>query len=115
MQVKTVKALLSFEALARIHPQAEHYFCPDRECQVVYYEAEQTFTVDDVRLPVFQKDAGPDTLVCYCFGFTRGDVLADAGQTIPAAIGEHVKAGRCGCDLRNPQGSCCLGNVKAVS
>jgi hypothetical protein len=24
-----------------------------------------------------------------------------------------IKAGQCACDLRNPQGTCCLGNVRA--
>jgi hypothetical protein len=25
-----------------------------------------------------------------------------------------VKAGNCACEVRNPQGSCCLGNVQAT-
>jgi hypothetical protein len=25
-----------------------------------------------------------------------------------------VQADQCACDIRNPQGSCCLGNVRAV-
>lgn len=25
----------------------------------------------------------------------------------------HIKADRCGCEVNNPQGSCCLGNVSA--
>ena len=25
-----------------------------------------------------------------------------------------INAGQCACDLRNPQGSCCLGNVRGL-
>jgi hypothetical protein len=112
--MKTVKALLGFEALARVRPTAAHFFCPDPACPVVYYDDEQTFTTVDVRLPIFQKDAGDAALVCYCFGYSRGDVRRDEEGTIAATISGHVKAGRCACDLRNPQGTCCLGNVNAA-
>ncbi len=27
-------------------------------------------------------------------------------------INAGIQAGQCACDLRNPQGSCCLGNVR---
>jgi hypothetical protein len=29
-------------------------------------------------------------------------------------VTEHIRAGRCGCNVNNPQGSCCLGNIQAV-
>lgn len=32
-------------------------------------------------------------------------------STAVAKITEYVEAGKCACELRNPQGSCCLGNV----
>lgn len=112
--MKTVKSLLDFEALARIRPKAAHYFCPDPACPVVYYDDEQTFTTADVRIPVFQKDASDATLVCYCFGYSRSNVRQDEDGAIAATISDHIKAGRCGCDLRNPQGTCCLGNVTSL-
>ena len=31
-----------------------------------------------------------------------------------AAVEAGIRAGKCACDIRNPQGSCCLGNVRAV-
>ena len=30
-------------------------------------------------------------------------------------ISTGINAGQCACDLRNPQGSCCLGNVRGLS
>ena len=29
-------------------------------------------------------------------------------------IDAGIQAGQCACDLRNPQGSCCLGNVRGL-
>ena len=29
-------------------------------------------------------------------------------------INTGINAGQCACDLRNPQGSCCLGNVRGL-
>lgn len=34
--------------------------------------------------------------------------------TIPQRITAEVKAGNCACEIRNSQGSCCLGNVTAA-
>src|SRR5690606_3948178 len=76
------------------------------------------FRTADVKVPVYQKDPGEDVPVCYCFGWTRRrirDELAQTGKsTASATIAAHVKAGRCGCEVNNPQGACCLGNVQAV-
>ncbi len=53
--------------------------------------------------------------VCYCFAVTEADLrreIAETGRSTAAAeITEHVRAGRCACEVKNPQGSCCLGNV----
>jgi hypothetical protein len=33
-----------------------------------------------------------------------------------ARIREHIAAGRCACEVRNPRGACCLGDIiKAVT
>lgn len=66
-------------------------------------------------MPVYQKDSGADVPVCYCFGWTRATIadaaaLGEADEVAPS-IRAHIKAGRCGCEVNNPQGACCLGNV----
>ena len=41
--------------------------------------------------------------------------IRDTGKcTILQHITAEVKAGNCACEIRNPQGSCCLGNVNAA-
>jgi hypothetical protein len=61
------------------------------------------------------KSSSPEALVCYCFQYRRGDieaVLAAEGRTsIPDRIAAEIKAGNCACEVRNPSGRCCLGDV----
>jgi hypothetical protein len=113
--LNTLKSLLAPQALAKLDPNVQHFFCPDSNCDVVYFSSERTYGTRDVKVAVFQKDSGPDVPACYCFGWTRA-ALADAvargnGEAAPTSITAHVEVGRCGCELNNPQGSCCLGNV----
>ncbi len=115
----TLKSLLRPEALERLNPQTAYAFCAAPQCDVVYFAADGApFRTADVKVPVYQKDPGEDVPVCYCFGWTRRrirDELAQTGKsTASATIAAHVKAGRCGCEVNNPQGACCLGNVQAV-
>jgi hypothetical protein len=35
-------------------------------------------------------------------------------NAIAVAINAGIRAGACACDLRNPQGACCLGNARAL-
>ncbi len=115
----TLKALLSVP-LTVVRP-AEYRFCRTQECSVVYYsdDGEQRFTEQDLRERVFQKHPGDlDVFVCYCFRHTRRSIEAEQISTgeshVVAAITAGIQAGQCACDIRNPQGSCCLGNVRAV-
>jgi hypothetical protein len=114
----TVKALLRPEALARLTAPA-HRFCPTASCSVVYFGDGETFARGEVALPVFQKEAAGDRTLCYCFAISEGDLrreLVETARTTAAKrIAEHVRAGRCACEVRNPQGSCCLGNVVAAA
>ena len=94
----------------------EAAFCPNPACEAVYCSPGR-FVVrrGQTVLPVTVKDAGDQVPVCYCFGFTRGELrrdLAEGGHTdIPDRIRQGVSEGRCACESENPQGACCLGNV----
>ena len=115
---QTVKSLLSV-SLRHIR-DVQYLFCRTQTCPVVYFspDGDQTFTVEQVRERVYQKEPGAaDVLVCYCFHHTVGDLRAASPQK-RTAIREDINIGinavQCACDLRNPQGSCCLGNVRAM-
>lgn len=111
----TLKALLTPAALATLAPSEEHRFCPVRDCDVVYFNSTRQYHRADVKVPVFQKELEGPTPVCYCFGHTRADLvqaqIERRAEAISRSIQEHIRARRCGCEVNNPQGSCCLGNV----
>ena len=113
----TVKAMLRPAALARL-ADSEYRFCTTPSCPVVYFAHAEHFRTAEVGVPVFQKEPPGARTVCYCFAVTEGDVgqeLARSGRsTAVERISTLVKAGRCACEIKNPQGSCCLGNVAAV-
>lgn len=97
----------------------EAAFCLNPSCEVVYCNrAGQVVRKGETNLPVTVKDPGDDVYVCYCFGFTRGDLRKDLttiGKTdIPERIRQGIEEGRCACELKNPQGTCCLGNVAST-
>lgn len=115
----TVKALLSvsLHAVSEISP---YRFCRTADCPVVYYdETGGTFTEAQVRERVHQKNpTATDVFVCYCYRHTpdsiRDELAATGETTVIATVTAGTKAGTCACDIRNPQGSCCLGNLGKV-
>ncbi|MFS8866610.1 putative iron-sulfur cluster-binding metallochaperone [Synechococcus sp. H65.1] len=120
VQLITLKSLLCPRALAQLNADSSYAFCQDPICPVVYFsEQGQSFGVDDLKVPVFQKESGEDVPVCYCFAWTRRRIRQELqGSTTPQAIlaeiAAHIKARRCGCQVNNPQGFCCLENVRQV-
>ena len=118
VQGQTVKALLSVSL--REVQNVQHIFCRTQTCPVVYFSAdgEQTFTVEDVGERVYQKEPeAEDVFVCYCFRHTMSDLRRASPEdrtSIVEDINTGIDAGQCACDLQNPQGSCCLGNVRSM-
>lgn len=115
----TVKALLTADALRRLDGKA-YRFCLGRDCDVVYFDraANSVFRKGDLRVRVGQKETEDPIPLCYCFDVSVADLrqqIAVEGKTdIPASVAAEVKAGRCACEVRNPQGSCCLGALSTV-
>lgn len=93
----------------------EYKFCPSNNCPVVYYSAGRVFTVEDVRELVTTKASGDARPLCYCFGFTEGDARKEIEQngesSIPAKVTQFIKEKLCACEIRNPAGVCCLGEI----
>ncbi len=99
---------------------AEYRFCAAIGCSVVYYSSDglSLFRSEELREQVYQKDPeNDDVLVCYCFKHSVGDMRSSSPPeraAIADDITEGTTLGQCACELRNPQGSCCLGNVRAL-
>ncbi|HEY2971115.1 MAG TPA: hypothetical protein VGJ48_01260 [Pyrinomonadaceae bacterium] len=112
---QTVFHHVKHEQLDRVNGEA-YRFCAEPTCPIVYYGDEGTrFTVDDVRELVTTKTQGDARPICYCFGFSEGDARKEIERTgqskIPERVSGLIKAGMCACEVRNPAGVCCLGEV----
>lgn len=68
VDVVTLKSLLIPAAMRRLNVSATHRFCRTADCSVVYFVEKTVFTKSDLTVPVFQKESGGATPVCYCFG-----------------------------------------------
>ncbi len=109
---------ITVAALARgsVPPRQVFRLCRASDCEVVYYgSGGAVLTVSDLDVrPGFKN--GSDGLVCYCFLHREADIvrqLTDTGRTeIFESIRNEVEAGNCACEVRNPAGKCCLGEVR---
>jgi hypothetical protein len=95
---------------------AEYAFCSDPACAIVYFSAGgDAYRETDVRVPVWQKQPAGARMVCYCFGENEADMRTEVERTgksgAVARVRAHIEAGRCACEVRNPRGVCCLGDV----
>jgi hypothetical protein len=97
----------------------DYRFCADAGCDVVYFGGTGShFGTGDLRVPVWQKLPGGSRQLCYCFGESEATIRTEIDATGRSAaierIREHIAAGRCACEVRNPRGACCLGDVTAA-
>ena len=111
----TVSSLVKPEYQENI-PPAPLFFCPQKDCDVVYFGGGgHQIRKDQLSVDVWQKEEPGDTLICYCFGYSAKDIMEDAKRNappeIPLVIRDKIQARLYECDVKNPQGTCCLGNV----
>ena len=115
-----VKAMLRGSALG-VMGAGQYRFCADPSCGVVYFDDRgQAFTTADLRVSVWQKQPSGCRTVCYCFDENEALMAKELAQTgrcdAVQRIRDHIAADRCACEVRNPRGTCCLGDViKAVA
>jgi len=119
VDTQTVKSMLAI-SLEEVRPLA-YRFCRTTDCSVVYFseDGSQVFGEAAMRELVHQKHPDTDDVfACYCFRHTpatiREEIMTTGESTAVARINAGIKAGQCACEIRNPQGSCCLGNVAAT-
>jgi hypothetical protein len=115
-------ALITVQAQVAVSLQelvaSPYQLCASPGCAVVYYAAgAPPITRAQVREHVFPKEATPDVLICHCFRHSLG-AIQQSDQVGRAAILANIVAGtrqgQCACELRNPQGRCCLGDVRRL-
>lgn len=113
---ETMESLLKPEALGR-KLDVPYYFDRTPGCNVVYFSNAEAsyFMKDDLRVRVGIKETESPIPICYCFGHTaesaREEILITGQSTVAASITAEVQAGNCSCEVKNPSGKCCLGDV----
>jgi Zinc binding domain len=116
----TVKSLVRKLPLGM--PDTPYYFCNASGCEVVYFALDADapiFRREELTVRVGAKETADPIPVCYCFGFMRQDIwnetLSTGKSTVAERITAEVEAGRCACEVKNPSGKCCLGDVTRVT
>ncbi len=121
-QVVTVQTLKHWLAasLIPIVGEGPFYFCDTKDCEAVYFSGDHSilYAKEQIRDRIaFKETSGPAT-ICYCFGVSKEmileEILETGKSTFSTWIGKEVRQGNCACDVRNPAGRCCMGEVKKV-
>ncbi len=118
VELITVKALVSISL--QLVENKTYYFCSTSFCPIVYYSSDGTssFTKFQIRERVYQKEPYTDDVyVCYCFKYTLGELRNlshQARNMVLREITNAIKEKKCACNLRNPQGTCCLENIRTL-
>ena len=115
VSLATVGAMAETEVEAVKLSAQEYKLCRSRDCSVVYYAEKVQLEKKDLRVPVNFKERNYEGPVCYCFNHTvasiRTEIQTKGHFTAQPMISQEVKAGRCACEVKNPAGTCCLGDV----
>lgn len=113
----TMQSLLTVD-LSEAGELDDYRHCPAPDCDVAYYSPEtgKTLSKDLVKVRIGTKEAEAPRPVCYCFQHTWESIEADLRETgktdVVERITEHCRKGEDRCPEMNPQGACCLGNVR---
>jgi CopZ-like zinc binding protein len=109
----TVKSLVRDHT--RVSATASYAFCREPECDVVYFAEDHLFRKADLKVRVGLKEREDPIPLCYCFGYSRADVrreMEEHGRTeVLQRVKAEVEGGFCACEVKNPSGACCLGDI----
>ncbi len=115
---KTLAHLLKEGTKSRFDCLDGFYYCKTAACRVVYFRDEAVLTQDDLTVTVGLKEGAVPATVCYCFGWTKEKIKAELDETGATTALEDIKAKMenpgCSCEILNPSGGCCLGDVGKV-
>ena len=90
-------------------------FCPEPGCDVVYFElndgARCIFVKTELSVRVGVKETDDPIPVCYCWGYTKKEIIEDFLQhgrsLIKDQINSNCDSAPCPCNLKNPSGRGC--------
>lgn len=114
----TIESLVSDTARERVGRRDGFRFCSEPSCDVAYFQPEtgERFFRRDVIVRIGQKEIESPHTVCYCFQHTVEEIEADVQETGTSKVLDSIAAkcrqGLDRCEVTNPQGACCLANVR---
>ena len=116
---KTLDALLTSEAKEFVGTLDGFYYCKTANCKIVYFKEDVTFTQKDLKVEVGLKEGASPATLCYCFGWSKEKIESEIKATGETKALSDIKAKMenpgCNCEVLNPSGGCCLGDVgKAI-
>ena len=113
ISTRTVKSLVRDHT--RVPADGAYWLCRTPGCDVVYFSGAIRFYKSDIKVRIGFKEQQDPIPLCYCFDYTRSDIgrdLALHGETeIVGKVKAEVQRGFCACDVKNPSGACCLGDL----
>ena len=81
----------------------------------MYFSYETMFKKTDLKVRVGTKERRDLIPLCYCFDYSREDMFKNIESKGRTAILQQIKAevqgGFCACEVKNPSGACCLGDI----
>ena len=115
---KTLDALLTLNTKSNLSCLDGFYYCKTAECKTIYFREDLVLRQEHLSVTVgLKKGANPATL-CYCFEWTKGKIQEEIQATGGTKALDDIKAKMenpgCSCEVLNPSGGCCLGDVSKV-
>lgn len=100
------------------HLIVDGFYCTNPGDSTVYYFSTMDAVVkkDDVVDRIGIKETEEPIFVCYCFRHTKSKIISDFNihgySTIEKEVRQKVKDKLCSCEVTNPSGRCCLGDIR---
>ena len=117
VKTTTLHSLIKADRQDRIR-DSKYLFCGSQGCEVVYFtkDGSHAFYKEDLTVRVGIKESSPPRPICYCFNHSVEEIFDEIQRTGKSTviddIKSRIKSDGCSCEVKNPQGSCCLSTVK---
>lgn len=118
VQILTLENQIQASFKKHISAISKYYFCQTPTCEIVYHGANFDFTKDHLIERVTIKDNDLNVKVCYCFNFTRADLIEDIESKCSNLVNKikfKIKNEKCFCEKTNPEGICCLKRINSLA
>ena len=116
----TIESLVSEPARERLSVVEGFRFCATPGCEIAYFHPQtgERILAGEVLVRIGKKQTAAPRPACYCFDHSveqiEAQVAATGTSSIPDEVTEKCRQGLDRCEETNPQGSCCLGDLRRI-